>query len=209
MIGGMWDEIGELQLRFLVSQGLRPDHDLLDIGCGCLRGGVRFVDYLDAGRYAGVDSNPSLLAAGYDLELAQAGLVHKLDRSALVASDQFEFEKLGRQFDFAIAQSVFTHLDLNRIRRCLAKTAEALKPGGRLFATFFEGPADASPLTLTPHLDGIVTKSDADPYHYHMDDFRHAARGLPLEMRRIGDWGHPRGQRMLEFISTRTTPSSP
>jgi hypothetical protein len=33
-VGGLWDEIGELQADFLMSRGLRPHHRLLDIGCG-------------------------------------------------------------------------------------------------------------------------------------------------------------------------------
>jgi hypothetical protein len=50
VIGGMWEEIGTLQLSFLVSQGLARSDKLLDIGCGCLRGGVYLVGYLDPGK---------------------------------------------------------------------------------------------------------------------------------------------------------------
>src|SRR6476619_314261 len=74
VIGGMWEEIGALQLGFLVSQGLARSDKLLDIGCGCLRGGVHLVEYLDASNYYGVDINESLLQAGYQVELARAGL---------------------------------------------------------------------------------------------------------------------------------------
>jgi len=38
-VGGMWDEIGDLQFGFMVKNGLRMNSNLLDIGCGCLRGG--------------------------------------------------------------------------------------------------------------------------------------------------------------------------
>jgi len=34
IIGGMWDEIGQLQLDYMKSQGLKPYDKLLDIGCG-------------------------------------------------------------------------------------------------------------------------------------------------------------------------------
>jgi hypothetical protein len=40
VVGGMWDELGALQLDFLRARGLRPDSRLLDIGCGSLRLGV-------------------------------------------------------------------------------------------------------------------------------------------------------------------------
>ena len=46
----LWTRIGELQFDFLRAQGLRPNHVLFDIACGALRGGVHFINYLDAGR---------------------------------------------------------------------------------------------------------------------------------------------------------------
>ena len=60
-VGGLWDQIGQLQFDFLVANGLRPEHKLLDIGCGSLRGGVKFVRYLQSGHYFGTDLNGSLL----------------------------------------------------------------------------------------------------------------------------------------------------
>lgn len=45
-VGGMWEEIGMLQFQFLVAQGIRAEHRLLDVGCGCLRGGIHLTGYL-------------------------------------------------------------------------------------------------------------------------------------------------------------------
>jgi len=45
--------MGQWQLDFLVGQGLRPWHCLLDLACGSLRAGVRFIDYLEPGHYLG------------------------------------------------------------------------------------------------------------------------------------------------------------
>ena len=39
-IGGLWDQMGQHQFDFLKKKGLKPQHKLLDIGCGSLRGGV-------------------------------------------------------------------------------------------------------------------------------------------------------------------------
>jgi hypothetical protein len=33
-VGGNWDRVSEGTMAFLVSQGLRPEHVLLDIACG-------------------------------------------------------------------------------------------------------------------------------------------------------------------------------
>ena len=39
VVGGLWEEIGCLQLSVLKRIGLQKSHTLLDIGCGSLRGG--------------------------------------------------------------------------------------------------------------------------------------------------------------------------
>jgi hypothetical protein len=59
---------------FLKNAELKPHHSLLDVGCGCLRDGIHFIGYLKRGNYVGIDINQSLLDAGYEIELARAGL---------------------------------------------------------------------------------------------------------------------------------------
>src|SRR6476620_10345865 len=59
-VGGLWDEIGQLQFDFLVSNGLKPQHYLLDIACGSLRAGIHFIPYLETGHYLGIDKEPEL-----------------------------------------------------------------------------------------------------------------------------------------------------
>jgi SAM-dependent methyltransferase len=203
VVGGLWDEIGELQYRFLIDHNLRPPHVFLDIGCGSLRGGVHFIRYLEPGNYIGVDINQSLLDAGFAVELKAAGLQDRIPRENLVRLAEFEFDRLGRRFDFALAHSLFTHLTFNKIRRCLEKVAPVINIGGRVFATFFELPRAACPSVPHTHDPGdIVTYDTRDPYHYKLADFFFAASGLPWQIRYIGNWEHPRGQRMLEFVRT-------
>jgi SAM-dependent methyltransferase len=197
-VGGMWDEIGRLQLDFLVAQGLQPHHRLLDIGCGSLRAGVHFVRYLDDGRYYGIDAQQWLLDAGAGVELPRAGLARR--QVHLLCRDDFEFAAFGTSFEFAIAQSVFTHLPWNSILRCLCNIRRVLCPAGRFFATFFEdadGSHQATPLVHAPA--GVVTYPDKDPYHYPFDVFGELARRAGLGVRYRGPWSHPRGQNMMVF----------
>ncbi|MEO7199584.1 MAG: class I SAM-dependent methyltransferase, partial [Dokdonella sp.] len=101
-IGAMWDDIGKLQLEFLQAQGLQPQHRLLDVGCGALRGGVHFVRYLQHGHYCGIDANASLIdAARHELHLA--GLQGHGAR--LLANADFDVAVFGQRFEFAIAVS--------------------------------------------------------------------------------------------------------
>ena len=193
-VGGQWDVLGELQLQFMIAQGLRPEHRLLDVGCGSLRAGSRFVDYLRPGGYHGIDINSTLLDAGYEQELSDA-LRAKLPRGQLFATDRFDCD-FGVQFDFAIAQSVFTHISLNQIRLCLYRLAQVMTPGGRFLASYFEAPR-SHPLDQ-PRAGGKHW-TERNAFFYYRRDLRFAAQRAPWTLHYIGQWGHPRQQRMMEF----------
>lgn len=196
VIGGMWDEIGPLQMEFLRSRGLCPSHYLLDVGCGCLRGGVHFVRYLEPGHYFGVDANRSLLEAGLD-ELKRAGLDEK--GSVLIENSRFEFQQTELLFDFAIAVSVFTHIFINHIARCLVEMKRVLKKDCTFYATYFEAPTPMFLKTLSHKEGGRPTHYDQNPFHISTMELAWLASGAGLAFERIGDWGHPRGQMMAAF----------
>jgi len=195
-VGGMWEELGRLQLDFLKQRGLKPDHCLLDVGCGALRGGIHFVRYLEAGHYCGLDVNASLIAAGKK-ELEKENLLAKSPR--LLVNDKFEFGLFERTFDYAIATSVFTHLPMNHIIRCLAEVRKVLTPNAEFFATFFEAPSAVHLEPISHSAGGITTNYDRDPFHYCFQEFQWMARMAGMRIELIGEWGHPRNQRMLSF----------
>jgi SAM-dependent methyltransferase len=197
-IGGHWDTHGEYQLNFLTGHGLKPGDKFLDVGCGSLRAGRHLVDFLEPGNYYGIDANRSLIQAGYDVEFTDEQRA-RLPVANLRANDRFDGD-FGVAFDMAIAQSVFTHVSLNHIRLCLFRLAKLVRPGGKFYATFFEQ-AQSAPL------DKIVRKqeggrplfSEQNVYWYYRDDLKWAADYSPWRFRYIGNWGHPVGQRMVEY----------
>jgi SAM-dependent methyltransferase len=197
-VGGQWEKIGALQFQFLVDEGLAPHHHLLDVGCGSLRGGVHFIKYLDDGRYFGIDKSAELLAAGRT-ELERRELTGK--QPTLVQREDFVSADLGQSFDFAVAQSVFTHLTFNTIMRCVAEVDRSLAPGGRFYATFFNNPGprlrtESIPIRTDLALDVQV---DSDPFYYDPSIFSWLCEGSDLECEYRGEWGHPRLQQMLVF----------
>ena len=186
-VGGMWDEIGALQFSFLVGQGLKTEHVLLDIACGSLRGGVRFIPYLDAGNYLGIEKEQGLIDLGIAQELDPGVRASKAPE--LIVSDSFEFERLSRRPDYALAQSLFSHLPPGDILDCLRKL-HAFSPRCRLFGTFFLADKPRrNPRTRHDHLT----------FRYTREELAGFAATSGWRFRYIGEWGHPRGQVMTEF----------
>ena len=195
-VGGFWEEIGTLQFRFLVDRGLQPQHRLVDIGCGALRGGVHFVRYLDPGNYCGADVNADLLEAGrYELE--QNGLSGR--DAHLLLTDSYELGRFGVRFGYALAVSLFTHLPLSEISRCLVQVHDVLEPAGVFFASFFEAPHRSQAGEIVHEPGGVRTRFNADPFHHSFAELAGAAETAGLEAERIGEWEHPRGQKMAAF----------
>lgn len=187
-IGGKWKQLGRLQFAFLLHEGLRPDHRLVDVGCGSLRAGVYLIPYLKAGHYMGIDQEALLIRRGIEDELGRA--LYDAKRPEFVVSSGFEFEKFDDRPDFAIAQSLFTHLARQDIERCLGRLREVIKPNGRFYATIFEADAPvANPERSHPHRR----------YEYTASEMRTLARETGWEMTRLGGWEHPRDQKMLLF----------
>lgn len=196
-VGGMWEELGILQLEFMKKMKLEPSHKLLDMGCGSLRGGVKFVDYLASGHYFGVDINQSLLDAGR-LELKAAGLSDK--QVNLATSNRFDASQFKTQFDYALAISLFTHLSVNFIIQCLERVKDVLTKDGKFYATFFIADSKQAFFSRILQQPGnIETSHYSDPYHYDLKIIEWMADYAGLKLEYIGDWQHPRNQKMFCF----------
>lgn len=188
-VGGMWDQVGKLQLDFLIKQGLKPSHVFLDIACGALRAGRLLIPYLTPGNYLGIDKHAELIESGKTNEIASDVL--KTQRPEFIVSDSFEFEKFSKRPDYCIAQSLFSHLDKKDIDLCFGKLAAFVQPGCKFFATFFPTSIPVPQLGSSHSIRNFFYTRRA------MEGF---GRRAGWEPRYIGDWGHPRGQVMVEYV---------
>lgn len=188
-VGGLWDEMGKLQFDFLVSQGLQPHHVLVDVACGSLRAGRLLVPYLEAGNYLGIDRSAELIQAGVEHELGPELVASRQPR--LVVSESFEFERFGVAPDFALAQSLFTHLTPPLIELCMARLRPVMAPGGVFLATFFEAAPGGAANPDEPN--------DHDRFYYSREEMERFGTAHGWAMEYVGDWGHPRGQIMVRY----------
>jgi len=187
-VGGMWEEIGTLQFDFLLNKGLRPDSFLLDIACGPLRLGVKAIPFLERSHYLGIEKERALVKAGLEQELTP---ILRADKQPnILTSKSFEFEKLGQKVDFAIAQSLFTHLPPGLINRCFRKLYPWLCDEGVFFATFFktEHPINNP---KKPHDHGCFFYTESEMCGFG------TTNGFVANY--IGEWKHPRNQVIVEY----------
>lgn len=198
MIGplGHWEAIKEYQISLLKRMGLRPQHTLLDIGCGPLSGGLAFIPYLEPGNYFGVDLRPSAIEeARYQVEKAK--LADK--KPVLVVSDTFGAGELGgEKFDFIWASQITYHLDDQQLDTCLDWVSSCLKPDGRFLADFI-----SKPDLVTPEKRWYEFT-----FHYHpFDAVRDVCSRHGLVVSNLGDienFGYPvdwdfKHNHLLEF----------
>jgi SAM-dependent methyltransferase len=187
-VGGYWEEIGGLQFQFLCDEGLKPQHGLLDIGCGTLRGGRHFIRYLDAGNYFGFDISPKAIEYGQKL-VEEEGLAGKRPDLRAIFHEPLRFQQYEAQkFDYLLAQSVFTHLDNEMIEECFVHVRKIMKPDSRFYFTF---------LNSKEHIKISVT-GFSQPYRFYCElADRH---GFRVEQRPDYAKAHPRKQHMA-FIA--------
>ena len=197
-VGGMWDEIGQLQFDYMISKGLASSDKFIDVGCGSLRGGLHFIRHLNPAHYFGFDVNPELIEAGLIHEIEPLGLMDKVARENLVAADGFNFPEGWSDMKSGIALSLFTHLTLNSIALCLTRLRPVMASGARFYATIFHVEPEQQTHSVE-QVPGIVTYMCQDPYHYTRADMDYIAQKTGWSVIDIETFNHPRNQSMVIF----------
>lgn len=133
---------GRNQFMNLIYHGLLPQSSLLDIGCGCLRGGYWFIHFLDKGGYCGIEPNQKVLDAGIH-RILEPGLMEE-KQPRFDTNAYFDLSVFGQKFDFMLAFSVWTHCPKSSILTMLDGFVENSNPGAIFLTTF-------QPATLIKH----------------------------------------------------------
>ncbi|MEP0201182.1 MAG: class I SAM-dependent methyltransferase [Halioglobus sp.] len=193
VIGGLWEELGKLQLDWLVGRDMQPNDFLLDIGCGSLRLGTLAVNYLAPGHYSGTDINLELMEAGYEREISEKS---RMPPENLLYDSDFGFRGVTEKTTYAIATSVFTHLPFNHLRRALLNMKHQFPLLKEFCFSIFLAPSGESMMSPVEQAGGVWTHDIKDPYHYLPSDINYVCELAGFDSH-IHDWGHPRNQMMV------------
>jgi ABC-2 type transport system ATP-binding protein len=202
VVGGLWDEAGELHMAFLRRQGLKPSDSVLDVGCGSLRTGVRLLKYLDAGRYVGIDLDAALIAAGTTLEAPLTGA--DSSRGQYFVGNAVDLSGVEGNFDVIWMNGLLQDLPHEAAALALAAAVRRLAPAGRLFVAYFEAPAF---LAVDPieRPGPCFSYFDRTPRHFDFQTLERYIEAAGGVAERIGDWGDPHGQMLLVARRTPVT----
>ena len=166
---GDFTATGEEHLRYFIEYGkLRPEHTVLDVGCGIGRMALPLTRYLSSeGAYYGFDPT----AAGVEwctknisnqflnFHFSVADLHNEFyNPQGKYQPENFRFPYDDGAFDFIFLTSVFTHLFPAAMDNYFSEIGRVLRPGGRSFITY---------LLMNPQAEQLIQagKSSLDMRH--------------------------------------------
>jgi SAM-dependent methyltransferase len=180
---GEYDLMGATQFALLLALGLRDHHWVLDFGCGSLRAGRLLIPYLRRGRYHGLEPNSWLIEDAIARQLGRDQVAIKWPHFHDFAD--FRADRCGVDFDFILAQSIFSHAGSDIVELALGGFRRALATQGLALVTF-----------IHPGQGGVA-QSAALGWLYP-DCVAHAPATLAALVERAGlcgralPWFHPR-----------------
>src|SRR3972149_3472601 len=120
-----YDLVAASTFNLLTTLGLRQHHTVLDIGCGSLRIGRLLIPYLNVGQYVGIEPYKWLVDDGIAKEVGQDQINIKQPRFYIAEGARGLPES---PFDFALAQSIFSHTGPDLLDVWLGDLAPLIKP---------------------------------------------------------------------------------
>ena len=125
--------VGRLQLIILLKEGLYPDSKVLDIGCGCLRGGYWLIHFLNPNCYFGIEPNIKMLETGI-LNFLEPNLM-ETKKPKFDHNPNFDSSVFNEKFDFFLARSVWTHASKMQIGKMLDSFVKDSKDNSVFFTS--------------------------------------------------------------------------
>jgi cyclopropane fatty-acyl-phospholipid synthase-like methyltransferase len=125
---------------------LRPDHKVLDVGCGTGSMALPLTDYLTNGSYEGFDIVPSWIA-WCQRHITRRNPLFRFvfvdvyskhyNSSGKLTAETLKFPYDEGVFDCVLLMSIFTHMLPTGIRNYIHELSRVMKTGGHAFITTF------------------------------------------------------------------------
>ncbi|MDE3085972.1 MAG: class I SAM-dependent methyltransferase, partial [Acidobacteriota bacterium] len=174
---------GIVQMRILRLEALVRESRVLEIGCGALHLALPLIDFLDRGKYVGIDPNEWLRQQ--PLERRPTRRLVREKGAVFLSGDDFDSTELARQFDFVFAHSVLSHAAHWQLGQFLTNTVKVLSPDGRIVASIRLAEGNEYGSSGAP--DGVDSMDEAwvypDVSYFSESTLRKAATDAGLDVR--------------------------
>jgi len=174
-----YDLVSAMAFGLLAACGLRQNHRLLDVGCGSLRLGRLLIPYLNPCNYVGLEPNKWLVEEGLRYEVGDS--LVEVRQPTFVYDTSLASWPSDSMFDYAVAQSIFSHTGPDLLGQWLSEISLRLSDGGILLATIIEGDSDCT-------TSGWVYPECVE---YRLDTVASLVKNVGLSFM-VLDWYHPR-----------------
>lgn len=134
-----YDVMGATQFSLLTFLGMREGHRVLDFGCGSLRAGRFLIPFLLPTNYYGLEPNKWLIEDSIAKHIGNDQIL--LKKPNFFHNDDFTIDNIEAEFDFIVAQSIFSHTGSDLVGKVLASFGRKLAKDGLVVATFIHSAA--------------------------------------------------------------------
>ena len=173
-----FESVGRNYLEVLLRHGVYPQSKVLDVGCGCLRGGYWLVHFLDSGSYCGIEPNAAMLNAGAAALLGESVLADK--RPRFDHNDRLDFSVFRERFDFVIARSIWTHAAPAQIETMLDQFVAWSNPDGVFLTSYRPCPFYRHQYAGTTWVGANDKTREGGTVRYRFSWVRHIAKARGL-----------------------------
>lgn len=130
---GDFGSSGSRVYETLLDLGLKPEHTVVDYGCGTLRVGVHVISHLDPGNFWGMDIAEFLLDKGRDLIGSE--VVESKKPNLGVIGPEFVEKAASTNPDFVYSIAVLIHVHPDEASEFFDNLGQLLAAGGTLYMT--------------------------------------------------------------------------
>jgi len=168
----------------LLKCGLRPDHKLLDFGCGALRLGYWLIRFLDDENYYAIEPDLIILNAGKKHSIGQKLLQSK--KPSFSNNPDSDFSVFNKKFDFVVARSILTHTTPGMTRKMLENFKNNTNPKAIMLASYW-------PINSKSRGDDEIIGDDLP-----LDDYRFE-RAVKYSYEKLREWSSEYGIDVVEY----------
>ena len=172
---GLYDlSRGAYHVSYLQRYGLKPDHTVLDFGCGFGRTGIPLIQYLEPGGYVGVEISKERLRLAEEWTELES-LQSKRPRWLLEFDNALSYLE-DDSIDVIWAQSVLTHMPKREVEIFMGAARRVLRPGAAMMFNF------------TVSEDAAAHRSNVKDYRYPPEQIEALCKSEGFTYERLDDW---------------------